>query len=294
MQRNNVHYSAAIIFYDLYKFLHFRDFLSAEIAAQKKQLQIIENFYGNGTVIKSDVLRSKVKLSQLQLSLSDLDKQIQIASQRLNILMAHGNEDPVIIAYHDSTTLVEMNEQGNYMEYVEIALSKSPAYKITLNNVNVANLNIKKIKSNVLPKVSITSYYPYTNQLWSFGQTGLKVTYFLDNLYRNKHLLAKAKNAIAQQTERVKIKQEELSADIREAYLQYQQAAEAVRTAQENIIQNTESVRVIRSSYLNQESLLTDLLNAENSLLESKFALTSAVVNLRLSHVRLLAKTGIL
>lgn len=304
MQRNNVHYSAAIIFYDLYKFLHFRDFLSAEIAAQKKQLQIIENFYRNGTVIKSDVLRSNVKLSQLQLSLSDLDKQIQVASQRLNILMGHGNEDPVIIAYRDSTTPVEMNEQGNYMEYVEIALSKSPAYKITLNNVNVANLNIRQIKSNLLPKVSMfsyysytypqVSYYPYTNQLWSFGQTGLKVTYSLDNLYRNKHLLAKAKNATAQQKERVKMMQDELSADIREAYLQYQQAAEAVRTAQENIIQNTESVRVIRSSYLNQESLLTDLLDAENSLLESKFALTSAMINLRLSHVRLLAKTGIL
>jgi outer membrane protein TolC len=302
--RNNVHYSAAIIFYDLYKFLHFRDFLSAEIAAQKKQLQIIENFYRNGTVIKSDVLRSNVKLSQLRLSLSDLEKQIQVASQRLNILMAHGNEDPVVIAYHDSTTLVEMNEQGNYMEYVEIALSKSPAYKITLNNVNVDNLNIRQIKSNLLPRVSMfsyynytypqVSYYPYTNQLWSFGQTGLKVTYSLDNLYRNKHLLAKAKNAAAQQTERVKMKQDELSADIMEAYLQYQQAAEAVRTAQENIIQNTESVRVIRSSYLNQESLLTDLLDAENSLLESKFALTSAMVNLRLSHVRLLAKTGIL
>ncbi|WP_090104943.1 TolC family protein [Chitinophaga sp. CF118] len=304
LQRNNMHYSAAIVFYDLYKFLQFRDFLSAEITAEKKQLQTIESFYRNGTVLKSDVLRSHVKLSQLELSLSDLNKQIKVASQRLNILMAHGNGDSVAIVYHDSTMLAEISENGNYMDYVEIALSKSPAYKITLNDVNLANLNIKQVKANILPKVSLfsyytytypqVSYYPYSNDFWSFGQTGLRVTFPLDNLYRNKHLHAKAKTESAQQTERVRIEQDELIVDIKEAYLQYQQASEAVKSAQENIEQNTESVRVIRNSYLSQESLLTDLLDAENTLLESKFALTSAIVNLRLSHVRLLAKTGIL
>ena len=304
LQQNNLHYLAAIVFYDLYKFLHFRDLLSTEITTQKKQLQTIESFYRNGTVIKSDVLRSNVKLSQLELSLSDINKQIQVASTRLNILMGHGSEDSVVISYEDSITQVELPQQDSYMEYIEIALSKSPAYKIEINNLQLANLNIRQIRSNIFPKVSLSSYYnytypqvsyyPYSNQLWSFGQTGLKITYSLDNLYKNKHLVAKAKNAIAQQTETVKMKQDELSADIKEAYLQYQQAEEAVMTAEENIIQNTESVRVIRSSYINQESLLTDLLNAENSLLESKFALTSAIVNLRLSHIRLLAKAGFL
>lgn len=302
LQRNNIHYSAAIVFYDLYKFLQFRDFLAAEITTEKKQLQTIESFYRNGTVLKSDVLRSQVKLSQLELSLSDLDKQIKVASQRLNILMANGNGDSVVIVYQD--TLTAISENGSYMDYVEIALSKSPAYKITLNDVNLANLNIKQVKANILPKVSLFSYYnytypqvsfyPYSNDLWAFGQSGLKVTFPLDHLYRNKHLYAKAKTENAQQTERVRIEQDELTVDIKEAYLQYQQASEAVRSAQENIGQNTESVRVIRNSYLNQESLLTDLLDAENTLLESKFALTSAIVNLRLSHIRLLAKTGIL
>lgn len=304
MQRNNVHYLAAIVFYDLYKFLHFREFLSVEITTQKKQLQTIESFYRNGTVLESDVLRSRVKLSQLELSLSGLDKQIQVASQRLNMLMGHGGEEPVVISYEDSIKQLELPQQNSYMEYVEISLASSPAYKVEVSRLKLANLSLRQIKANILPTVSLfsyynytypqVSYYPYSNQLWSFGQMGVKMTYSLDNLYKKRHLLARGKNAIARQTEMVKMKQDELSTDIKEAYLQYQQATEAFITAAENIKQNTESVRVIRSSYVNQESLLTDLLSAENSLLESKFALISAKVNIRLSYIRLLAKTGIL
>jgi outer membrane protein len=81
---------------------------------------------------------------------------------------------------------------------------------------------------------------------------------------------------------------------VKEAYLQEQQAMESIETAEKNIVKSTETVRVIRNSYLHQESLLTDLLDAENVLLEAKFNLTTAQVNLKLSHIRLLAITGIL
>jgi len=51
---------------------------------------------------------------------------------------------------------------------------------------------------------------------------------------------------------------------------------------------------VIRNSYLHQESLLTDLLEAENALLEAKFDLTTAQTDVKLGHLRLLAVVGIL
>ena len=72
------------------------------------------------------------------------------------------------------------------------------------------------------------------------------------------------------------------------------QALESVETAEQNIIKTAETVRVIRSSYLNQESLLTDLLEAENALLEAKFNLTTAQTNVKVTHIRLLAIIGIL
>ncbi|WP_346984625.1 TolC family protein [Chryseobacterium sp. POE27] len=74
LQKHSVKYNVAVAYFDLYKFLHFYDFLHAEIEAEKKQLRLIESLHKNGTVLKSDVLRTSVKLSQLELNLSDVTK----------------------------------------------------------------------------------------------------------------------------------------------------------------------------------------------------------------------------
>jgi outer membrane protein len=303
LQKHSVKYNVAVAYFDLYKFLNFRDFLAAEIIAEKKQLSLIESLHKNGIVLKSDVLRTSVKLSQLELSLSDIKKKTDVITQRLNILMGRDNEAELQIAYRSG---VEMNAITDtaYADYVDIALHQSPEYKMVNSDIKLSEINISQIKATLLPKVSLysnynytypqISFYPYSNDLWAFGQTGIKVQFSIDNLYKSKHSIARAQFVNNQAKEKSNIKKDEISIQVREAYLQRQQALESVEMAEENIIRTTETVRVISNSYLNHESLLTDLLEAENALLEAKFNLTTAQTNFKLSHIRLLAIVGIL
>jgi len=303
LQKHSVKYNVAVAYFDLYKFLHFHDFLDAEIEAEKKQLALVESLHKNGTVLKSDVLRTSVKLSQLELSLSDIAKRIEIAKQRLNILMGRENDAELAIKHQDTIELNAITE-GSYYDYVDIAFNKSPEYKIVHSDIKLSELNIKQIKATRLPKVSLyshynytypqISFYPYSNDLWGFGQTGIKVQFSIDNLYKSKHSIAHAEVVSNQAKEKANIKKDEIYLQVKEAYLQQRQALESVETAKQNIIKTSETVRVIRSSYLNQESLLTDLLEAENALLEAKFNLTTAQTNVKLTHIRLLAIIGIL
>lgn len=303
LQKHRVKYNVAVAYFDLYKFLHFRDFLNAEISAEKKQLSLIESLHKNGIVLKSDVLRTSVKLSQLELSLSDIKKKIDITKQRLNVLMGRNDDTPLEIIYQNDSVTDTITNSG-YAYYIDIASSQSPEYKIVNSDIQSSEMNIRQIKAAVLPKVSLYSYYnytypqisfyPYSNDLWGFGQTGIKVQFSIDNLYKSKHSIARALVVNNQSKEKAGIKRDEILTQVNEAYLQQQQALESVETAGKNIIKTTEAVRVIRNSYLNQESLLTDLLEAENALLEAKFNLTSAQTNVKLSHIRLLAIVGIL
>lgn len=303
LQKHNVKYNVAVAYFDLYKLLHFNDFLNAEIEAEKKQLRLIESLHKNGTVLKSDVLRTSVKLSQLELNLSDVTKKIEIVKQRLNILMGRENDTELAIQHED---LIELNTitDSDYNDYVDIAFNESPEFKMVTSDIKVSELKIKQVKASLLPKVSLYSYYnytypqisfyPYSNNLWSFGQTGIKIQFSIDNLYKIKHSIARSRMVNDQAKEKAEISKDEISLQIKEACLQEQQALEAVETAVKNIAKATETVRVIRSSYLNQESLLTDLLEAENALLEAKFNLTTAQTNVQLTHIRLLAIVGIL
>jgi outer membrane protein TolC len=303
LQKHSVKYNVAAAYFDLYKFLHFHDFLDAEIKAEKKQLALVESLHKNGTVLKSDVLRTSVKLAQLELSLSDVTKKIEIAKQRLNILMGRENDAELAIKYQDTIELSAITE-GDYEDYVDIAFNKSPEYKIAYSAVKLSEMNIKQVKATLLPKVSLystynytypqISFYPYSNDLWGFGQTGVKVQFSIDNLYKNKHSIAHAQVVSNEAREKANIKKDEIYLQVKDAYLQRQQALESMETAEQNIIKTAETVRVIRSSYINQESLLTDLLEAENALLEAKFNLTTAQTNVKLTHIRLLAIIGIL
>ncbi|SHN24721.1 TolC family protein [Chitinophaga sp. CF418] len=303
LQKHRVKYNVAIAYFDLYKFLSFRDFLNAEISTEKKQLSLIESLSKNGIVLRSDVLRTSVKLSQLELSLSDIEKKIYITKQRLNVLMGRNDDEALEIIYQNDSVMDTITNSG-YADYINIASSQSPEYKIVNSDIQLSEMNIRQIKAAVLPKVSLysnynytypqISFYPYSNDLWGFGQTGIKVQFSIDNLYKSKHSIARALVVNNQSKEKADIKREEILIQVSEAYLQQQQALESVETAQKNIIKTTETVRVIRNSYLNQESLLTDLLEAENALLEAKFNLTSAQANVKLSHIRLLAIVGIL
>lgn len=303
LQRDNIKYTIAIAYYDLYKFMQFQDFISTEIRTEKKQLQTIETLNRNGIVLKSDVLRTAVKLSQLKLSYSDVEKKIQLVRQRLNIYMGRQSEEPLKINDRETVSLND-EKYAAYEDYITIALNKSPDYKITNSDIRLSELSIKQVKSGKLPVISLysnynytypqVSFYPYSNDLWGYGQTGIRLMFSLDNLYKSKHSIAHARNLNDQEKEQSNLKKDEITIKVKEAFLQRQQALESVENAEENIKQSTETVRVIRNSYLNQESLLTDLLDAENVLLEAKLTLTSAKVNLRLSHIRLLVITGIL
>ena len=303
LQKDNVKYMIAAAYYDLYKFQEFESFISTEITTEKKQLSTIENLNKNGIVLKSDVLRISVKLSQLELSYSDVKKKIDLTKQRLNILMGHESTEPLNISSEDTLDINDL-QKANYEDYLAKAINNSPDLKIANTNQTLSELNIKQVKSSLLPKVSLysrynytypqISFYPYSNDLWGFGQIGLKMAYSLDNLYKSKHSIAHANNINKQEIEKIQMKQDELSIKVKDAFLERQQAKESVETAELTIKQSTESVRVIRNSYLNQQSLLTDLLDAENILLQAKFNLTSAQANLKLSHIKLLIITGTL
>lgn len=303
LQHSNLKYITAVAYYELYKFMKFKEFISAEISAEQRQLSTIEHLYKNGIVLKSDVLRIAVKLDNLELRRSEVLKRIDLTKQKLNVLMGRGEMESLQIALQEDMN-PDLQDVHTYGDYVGIAQQESQEFKIIESTIKTSELKLRQVKSATRPKLYLysnysytypqISFYPYSNNLWGFGQTGLRMQWSIDNAFKSKHAVAQANIHIEEQKSVMQIKQEEVNLKIRQAFLQREQAQQQVITAEKNIAQNTETVRVIKHSYLNQESMLTDLLEAENALLEAKFNHISALVELKLNHIQLLAITGIL
>jgi outer membrane protein len=62
--------------------------------------------------------------------------------------------------------------------------------------------------------------------------------------------------------------------------------------AKENIKQASENLRIVNNTYFNQLSLLTDLLDADTQLLQTRFDLAAAQISAELQYYQLQKTIG--
>ncbi|MBC9933179.1 TolC family protein [Chitinophaga qingshengii] len=286
-------YQSALHFLELYRHHQFKTLLEQDIHASELQLTEIQQLYKNGLVLKSDVLREEVKIANQRLSLTEIINQIAISTQRLNYLMGRPDTSALY-------PIVELPQLAGAAP--DTSSQQAIEYKLAQKNIGLGALRLDQVKAAPLPKVGFfaeyhytypqTAFYPYSRVPWSWGQTGVSVSLPLSAFYVNRHKTREAHMAWQRlQTVAASI-QDKLRQDIHASWLHYQEAVQQTIVARNNLAHATESLRILRSSYFNQQSLFSDLLDAETQLLQSKFNLTTALVKVQVQHYQLLRLTG--
>lgn len=301
-QAQEIHYTAAVYFYDVYRNQSYKKLLEQDIREREKQLLEIGHMFKNGTVLKSDVLRAELRLSKQKMLLTEIENSISIATQKLNLLI--GKEEETVI----NPIISDNDEAKDFLkgmaEYMDRAKSNSFQVKISEKEQQLAELRLKQVKSNVLPSLGLfgeyafaypqIQFYPYSLSLYSNGMAGLKLKIPISSFYNNKNKVrAAALQLKKQQVEDEDVK-ERIRQEVQESYLRYTESLKRIDVAQENIKQASESYRIVQNTYFNHLSLLTDLLYAETQLLQSRFELTTARVNAKIQYYQLQKAVGTL
>ena len=77
-------------------------------------------------------------------------------------------------------------------------------------------------------------------------------------------------------------------------YIQQQQACEQARTREKSVELATRNYDVVNNRYLNDLALVTDMIDAGNSLLAAELMLVNARVNVIYNHYKLQRVSGTL
>lgn len=291
--------SAAAYYLDMQRTLIFKDLLLKDIAAQEKQLAQIQTLQKNGVVLKSDVLRAELKLSKQKLSLVTLDNDLAIANQKLNILIGLPDDqqiDPVQLVNIDSVSV------KSYNDYLADAGTNAYQVKISEQETQLKDLQLKNVKANVSPKVGLFAeysynypqilFYPYSGNLYGLGFYGIKASFAISSFYHNSHKTKIAKlNYESQEIEHAET-QDNIRQQVNEAYLRFKEALNRIEVSKVNIKQATENRRIVSNTYFNQTALITDLLDADTQLLQTRFDLASAQIAAQLQYYQLQNITG--
>lgn len=290
---------AAMYYLDMQRSKVFKDLLLKDIASQEKQLLEIRALLKNGVVLKSDVLRAELKLSRQKLSLVQLDNDVAIANQKLNILIGLPDEQRITA---DQEVNVDTILVKPYTDYLTDASINSYQIKISEQETELRKIQLRLTKANALPKIGLFgtykySYpqiflYPYEAAIYGIGLGGIKASYSISSIYHNKHKTnAAVLNYKSQEIEH-KYTEDLIRQQVKEAYLRYKEALNRVEVTKTNIIQATENLRIVNNTYFNQLSLVTDLLDADTQMLQTRFDLAAAQIAAQLQYYQLQSVTG--
>ncbi|MEG1635023.1 MAG: TolC family protein [Rikenellaceae bacterium] len=265
----------------LFTYYKQRDVLYRNIEESERRLKDISRLRKEGVLTRNDEIRSQLQLTSDRMALQESENSITIASQQLDILLGL-NETLVIVP--DTTLLYTNLSMRDYESYVQLAYENYPGMQIARSNIQLSENDIKLTKSNYLPTLSLragnifarpvsSSMADMYNNNWNIV---LSISYKLSSLYHNKHRVQEARQMVQLRHSNEERLMQDIRMQIKSAYIRHEEALTRVEAFKLSVKQAEENYRIVQNRYLNQLSILTDLLDASSVRLEAELLLTTA------------------
>lgn len=130
--------------------------------------------------------------------------------------------------------------------------------------------------------------YPYT-----FGQVGVDMVFNISGLYKNRAKVATAKKREEAARSEVQVKENEIEEKVFRNYTQYNELLDRFPVAEKAEQLAKENYRLVRLQYLNQLSLVTEMIDADNALLEARYNKVALRIDAAMKYYELLYASGI-
>ena len=298
-QSGNIGLQTANQYLDLVSLNDLQKFILDQLKRAQTRLNNINALYKNQKVTKSDVLRAEVALSNVELSLQQNENDITIANQKLDVLI--NVPDSVRILPIDSAGTPKP-EIRSLLPLMEAAGVSSYSVQKAAENVEVQRAKLRSVQSNNKPSLCFyTAYglnypnylfFPPVNQAYAIGFVGLKAQYSISSLYHNKSKVAAGKLRVKELEVQQEAYSDNVRTEIKSYYIKYAEALTRISVNEHSVEQARGNYRIVNTKYLNQLSLLTDLLDADNLYQESRFNLIRAQTDALAIYYHILYTSG--
>jgi len=270
-----------------------------QIRRAETRLKNIRTLYENQKVTRSDVLRAEVILENQKLSREQTENDITIAAQRLDVLL-----DVPMNTRLRLTDSAGANTPDDSTLTTLVNSASTHAYSILRSQelIKLQDNRIRSIRSNYSPLIQFYSAYglnypnylgfPPVDQFYLLGFVGIRMTYNISSLYQNKHKEAAAHiRETSLQLQKSAI-EDNVNQETNALITKYAESLDRIRVALSTIEQTRVNYKIVTSKYFNQLALLTDLLDADNLYLESRFNLIRSQTDALAYYYRLLYASG--
>lgn len=250
----------------------------------------VDASYQAGITTLNDVLKVKLKQNELASNRLKVENGLDMS---IKALCQHIGLDPKDFSIQKDSLLIEAPEKIR-INHAEV-LSERTEYKLLDKNVEASTLQLRMKQGEYMPKVAVGAGYMYHNLTdvnTDFGMVFATVSIPISDWWGGSHAIRKQKinkqiamNDRQNQGEQLILQMQKTWNDLEESYKQ-------VLLAEESVAEATENLRLNQDYYKAGTVSLTDLLDAQSLLQQSRDQYTESSSDYQIKHSKYLQVTG--
>jgi outer membrane protein TolC len=298
--KQNIKFLVTSTYLDIYKMINQKNVFLNNQKLATERLENVRKFYKQGMVTRNEIIRGELLLKNLQQGILVLDN--NRASINYQLTTAVGISTDILIEPTDSFS--DIPEAQNLQFYLELAHQNHPVLKSAQTGIKMASKNIEIIKTDRMPTIAafggynmarpVTAALPAQDFYTNSWQTGLSVSYSIDNLYKTKEKVRLGKFQLNQANIVLDLQLQQLDVQTNAAYLKWQEAVKQAQLYKESEALANENYKIVEAKYLNQLALQADMTDATNAKLEAELLSANSEINVHYQYYNLMKTTGTL
>lgn len=299
--RDKVRFMLLGYYLDLFKQQNMLRVYEKNIEQTRQVLKDIQAKGEEGIVLRNDVTRYELLLSNLQLTHTQIENTIAILNNHLTTTLGL----PSNVRIEPDTTIITCTfPVENDESWTTAALSNSPTLKQMSLAVEMNKRQEKIIKSERLPKLGLFAgnrldgpviiEVPPIDKNFNYWYVGVGIKYNFASFYKTGKSLNRSKFTIQRSVEQLDDAKEQTELAVSAGHIKYMEAYVELNTQQKSVELANQNYSVILNRYKNDMALITDMLDASNSKLAAEVQLVNAQINIVFNYYNLLYISGTL
>ena len=297
---NDIDIRVAATFLGIFKLTEVQQLITEHIKEEEDRLKEVKALRAHGTVTENEVLRANLQLADMQLALLTSRRSIAIAQHNLKTLLQLPETDSLVT---DTTGLPALNTEAGYETYLQAAMEKEEM-RIAVKQETIKETDRKRIQGSRYPSINAFAAYGFNypnylffppNPYWyTLGRIGIESSLSLTDLYKSKTRLNIAARQIDAQQLHTAILADKIRDAVYDHYMQYKEAEDKLPVAVQAEQLATENYRIVKLKYMNQLALSTEMVDADNALLQARYNKIAVRMDACLKYYELLYAAGII
>jgi outer membrane protein len=269
-----------------YSYLLAKEFVSvAEEAVRVAEgnLTNVKNMYEVGMASRMDLLRSEVRLTNMQPEVIAAKNALKISELNLKTVLGLDLSLPVEIEGSFSYDPLEPNVD----ECIVTALSHRPEVKQLDFQQKMAHESLKLSRAGYFPTLAVSGNYSFwadklsfQKDTWSsFYAVNLVLNIPIFNGFKESAQIAQSKAVIREIELNQKALQDAVELEVRQAVLSLEEAKEILLSQEKNIEQAKESLRITQLNFSEGMATTLDVISAEAAYSQAQVNYSQALYN---------------